>query len=835
MKNKKKILSSRTILGICILLGIMLIVGSMLGYKMDQMITDNLENQLTEEAALLSEYVDQSVRMQYIQLYNLANAIQSNSESMEAILQTVKREQEGVSLGIIALDGSVLFGRPVVANDFAGIRESFRGKEAVSYHTDVGMMFSVPVYSGENVKYVLYKIYDKTALKDTFSHDFYDGKGQVLWATTEHEIIVPFVDDRYTSEFWQREQVQDAFETIRNKMKIATSASSHVKDRDNNCFVLVSELSQHGIYVFGIVPEEALSEGVMYITSLVLWVFGLLLLLFVIIGVYLFITAEKAQESEELRIAKDEAEQANRAKSEFLANMSHEIRTPIHVILGMNEMVLRECKDEKMMRYSENIHKAGANLLALINDILDFSRIEAGQVDIVNENYRLDALLEDVINLIQYSAKEKGLSFETNISSKLPRGLFGDVLRIRQIMVNILSNAVKYTSEGRVILSVSQEDVSNNGTTLKIEVRDTGIGIKEEDMQKLFTNFQRLDITKNRSVEGNGLGLAITHRLVMAMGGRIDVESTYGEGSVFTVYLPQTIGESAELGEFMTHEQYPERNPQPYTIRFTAPTANILVVDDQNMNLFVMENLLKYTQAKVTTCETGEECLDYMLHNDYDMVFLDHMMPQMDGIETLNRMQVNDLKRNTPVIALTANAIAGAKEMYLSKGFDDYLCKPVEMEVLLRMLVKYLPAYKIMHGDEMPATEEKKLSDKQEAVKSGKYIDAKTGLTYCAHSREMYVEFLKMFCDGYEKKVRQLRNNYTTGNWSDYITYVHALKSTSLNVGAVILSEAAAEMENRGKEYLENGSSESLSYIKTHHDGLIQLYRDTLDEIKSII
>ena len=393
------------------------------------------------------------------------------------------------------------------------------------------------------------------------------------------------------------------------------------------------------------------------------------------------------------------AQHVSEMKSSFLANMSHEIRTPVNAILGMNEMISRETGEEDIREYSNNIRNAGENLLSIINDILDFTKIESGKFELVNGDYSLRDLLKNITSQIRELSRKKNLELKVDIDSELPNDLNGDENRIGQVLLNILNNAVKYTEKGIVSLRVgfAEDDDGlsdrEHFVRLKIEIKDTGIGIKPEDMAKLFNKFERLEMQRNKGIEGTGLGLAISNNLVRMMDGRIDVKSTYGEGSTFTAYIVQEIVGPGKVGDTDDRENA-DGGKKTYEPSFTAPDANILVIDDSPVNIMVVKGLLKQTGIKVEQALSGQEGIDLCSANKYDLILLDHMMPGMDGIETLHKMKA-ELKLTCPVIALTANAIEGMREMYLSEGFDDYLTKPTKPEDLERTLASYLPKGKV--------------------------------------------------------------------------------------------------------------------------------------------
>ncbi len=399
-----------------------------------------------------------------------------------------------------------------------------------------------------------------------------------------------------------------------------------------------------------------------------------------------------AQAKTDADAARHEAMAANEAKGKFLARMSHEIRTPINAVLGMDEMILRESKEQQIRDYAMDIYTAGQTLLSLINDILDFSKIDSGKMEIVPVEYDVSSLIHDLANMASQRAKGKGIEFVVEADQGIPSRLYGDDVRIRQVLTNILTNAVKYTPEGTVWMRIRSLE-SDGPAVLWFEVEDTGMGIKEEDLPKLSAEFERIEEERNRNIEGTGLGMSITIQLLTLMGSKLLVKSEYGKGSKFYFQLEQEIVDSTPIGDFESRARQLAEN-YTYGTKFLAPDAEVLVVDDNAVNRKVFRNLLKETEIRVTEAGGGRECLELVQAYHYDLIFLDHMMPEMDGVETFRRIKgLTEFPcKDTPIVVLTANAVSGARESYLAEGFDDFLSKPIVPEKLEEMLKKMLPA-----------------------------------------------------------------------------------------------------------------------------------------------
>lgn len=642
---------------------------------------------------------------------------------------------------------------------------------------------------------------------------------------------------------------------------------------------------------------------------------------------------------------------AQKSKDIFFANMSHEIRTPMNAVVGMSELILREQDlSDTVRENAAAIRSSGNNLLAIINDILDFSKLESGKIEFAQETYSLSSVMNDVVSMAMVRKGKKHIEILVDCQPDMPQLLIGDEVRIRQIIINLMGNAVKFTREGRVKLCIQTEN-TERGVMLKVSVADTGIGIKEEDLKGLFQSYSRLDMKKNSSIEGTGLGLAITKRLVEGMQGELTVESTYGKGSVFSFMIPQGVADRTPL----VHLKYPkesyhvllvpdfkrirtpfvrteyqellerlirqfgvrgrlisdekrlqqeivailekdreaaythifiskyeyQRNKKLYDrladeihicviidrdktfrsgdniriiympmyiltmaailngesvtglkkdaasrrIQFTAAGSRVLAVDDNQVNLQVIKGLLKGYQIHTDTVESAQEALEEIKHIHYDLILMDHMMPVMDGIEAVDEIRRNPevYDQDVPIVALTANAVNGAKNMFLQHGFQDFIAKPIEISVLERTLLHWLPKEKIQ-TEKANGQGDGEKAGKQESVYGFQVIDEKVGLSYFANRNYDYEDILKIFYENGKMKSLVIQKAYEEEDWQTYLIQVHALKSTSLNVGAVQLSEQAKELEQAARE-------ERTEEIRRKHAAMLQQYQLVLDDI----
>lgn len=594
----------------------------------------------------------------------------------------------------------------------------------------------------------------------------------------------------------------------------------------------VSEYVENGIFTLNSVNENPL------VTLFLFFVLPRCLIYIAVMSIcnsifrILSESVEKARLASELEKAKNEAENATRAKSRFLARVSHEIRTPINSILGMNEMILRESQESEIRQYASDVKDASVLLLGLINDILDSSKIESGKMELVPVEYNMSSLLNDVYNMINIKACEKGLKLVFDIDHQIPDGCFGDDKRIKQILINLLNNSVKYTEKGTITLGVTFRKDGENAV-FSYSVKDTGIGIKPEDIGKIYDEFQRIDIDRNKNIEGTGLGMNIVQKLLKLMDSKLIIESEYEKGSEFSFEIVQKIVDDKPVGNFRKKVTDAQEDKASHT-GFTAPDATILVVDDYSMNLKVFKVLMKQTEARILEAESGQACIEILKNHHVDLVFLDHMMPGMDGIETLHKIREEKLCEGVPIIMLTANAIAGDKEKYIAEGFDGFLSKPIIVDKLNKMVMTHLPADLIKVSGQSQADDKPMLKSAAEAIEEFNKllpeIDVKKGLTFCADDKDFYVECLGDF---YSLTIKaDLNSAMEEKDYNRYCVYVHGFKNNAYTIGATELGDLALDMEMLVKEGQLETIPDKQNELFSRYDRICKVYEEIKSRLK---
>ena len=539
---------------------------------------------------------------------------------------------------------------------------------------------------------------------------------------------------------------------------------------------------------------------------------------------------------EELEKAKQDAEkarmtekEANVAKAEFLANMSHEVRTPINAILGFNEMIMKETQESQTAEYAVNVKAAGTALISIINDIFDFTNMEASRLELSHATYSTRELLQDMVTYADYNVTKKNLKLFTYIDENLPRELSGDAMRITQVLNNLISNAVKYTKKGFVAITIKWEQITPDRGEMFVSVEDSGIGIKPEDMDKITEYFIRTDMKRNQHIQGLGLGLSIVTKLLNLMNSSLQIKSEYEKGSEFSFRLMQDVVDSAPVGKVEWRHDFQFLLKESRGRKFVAPDARILSVDDNAVNLDLFCGILKDTKVKIDTAMNGEEALELIRKNKYHIIFLDHMMPVMDGMRTLEIIKEERLCPETAIVALTANAVGGMEKKYLGAGFHAYMTKPIEGKRLKDMIRRFLPQVLVVDtSDDEPVSKmaEQKALEWNKIAEKFPYLDVNIAKGFCSDNISFYLEVLESYV--IHQQVEVLERSYAEKNLDNYLIQIHALKSTSKSIGAMHMAEHARALEIAAKE-------KDMDYIKKNHICVMAEYKELLERVSATL
>lgn len=840
----------RTVLQIVLLMILLLMVGYLAHQRVHALLNKSLESKVAHQVANLSAIAQERFERELVSLRLAAAYLEpyTTAERTKFFEVRARDLHEGVSIGLLLLDGSALYGEALTAQDFPLLPQARRGVDVVDYNPRKGLIFAVPIHHNGNVQAVTYRLYANTLLVDLFALADHAGKSRLSIQDRSGNSIVLYKDFGMTDRrFFNEPAIKEAYAVMRRRLETQRADAIFAEIPTGRFFLFSANVPRTNCCLVGYATWEVVAGSIAHIHYLLLRVGAMVLLAFGMICISLIVLHSKAETSARLASEKNFADQANVAKSRFLATMSHEIRTPLNVITGMNEMILREEHNPLLRSYAETSYRACNSLLLLTNDILDFSRIESGKLEITLAPYRFANLLRDVVAVIQPQLEKKGLAWELSVDKDLPHTLRGDVGRVRQILLNLLTNAVKYTRKGRVSLRVTCEALEPMTVLLRCTVSDTGIGIREEDKEKLFKGFARFDLEKNRNIEGTGLGLAITAALVSSMGGSITIESVYGMGSTFTVTLPQSLVDAVALDG---REDLPQTRPTlcaGHVARFTAPDVRLLLVDDNELNLLVLTSLLRDTKMRMDTCQSGEEALSLLAKQRYDAVLLDQMMPGMDGVETLHRARTLPEAADIPFVVCTADVTAGAREQLLAEGFAAYIGKPVETEHLERVLETLLPPEKLRRTPKpavapasVPAAAAPEEAAQAVEATQEPVLDTTLGMRYSGGDRLLYRKLAQTFCAFHASKAHDLDTTFAQEDWKNYSVHAHALKSSALSLGGKACSAAAKALEAAARRMLDSTVSaeekaEMRAYILGHHATVLHLYDELVQTLSQEI
>ena len=810
---------------------LMLVLGNYFYVYLMNAVDSSARKKIIREAKTAAEFYSDDLFTEMMTIEHIGSLLQDSRPSVQDeniqrakyVIESVFKNEPSIIIGIMNGESEAIYGERIAPNEYDSLLSTMTGNEGLSYMTTGAFLFSYPILHGDNVAYVIYSACSTSYIKKNHSLEMIQNLGNVSLMTRDGDEVLPFTQVSKREEgFYKSKSVQRIFDELLRSHNLEPAAVERVTTTKGDMYFYIAQIDNtHFILAGSMRYDEAVGDR-KNLPYLALGVYGILCLFTLILGSFLIASSYKVRESDELRKAKQAAEDASKAKGQFLANMSHEIRTPINAILGMDELISRETKDIKIQKYAYSIKSSADQLLTLVNDVLDFSKMEAGKFTLRNDRYFLSAVITDVNAMIKERAHAKGLTYNVVVNKEIPDELEGDETRLKQVLVNLLTNGVKYTMAGFVNLTVDYEKKDKDHIDLKFAVKDTGMGMREEDLKKLFTAFERLDEDRNKTIEGTGLGMSIVKQILDAMGSTLDVRSKYGAGSEFSFNISQKVASWDPIGDYEAATERVVAKQEEYAPKFVAPAARIIAVDDTEINLKVVRGLLRETKIRVDTALSGKQALDMMAATTYDLALIDHRMPIMDGVELLKHIRSNENNKNRdiPCIALTANVVENGRDMYVKAGFDDYLEKPVSGSRLENMLLRYLPKEKIENDTEekeQPVEAASDITEKMKELQDKGYINIEAGISY-AGSEKDYVETLRFFRDCIDRKADEIQFFFDKRSLEDYITKVHALKSGARIIGAKELSESAKLLEEAGK----NGN---LDYIKENNKKVLEKYR----------